>query len=143
MPSHFEGLPNSLLEAMAYSCVPVAFCVPGVTDWVIEHGVSGFVCPMGDTRSMAGYIEALARDAVLRARMAAAARARIATRFTASQMARDFHSLFLEVLQAAEPQRPDPKPWGEFRLESAYRPTWRRFVPTPAKIMARRLGLIQ
>lgn len=142
-PSHFEGLGISLLEAMAHCCVPIAFRVSGVTDWVIEHAVSGFVCPMGRTRSMAAYIEALARDPVLRGRMGAAARARIATRFTADQMARDLHRLFLEVIQSAEPTRPEPKPWDDFQLEPAYRATWRRFVPLRLKIIARRLGLVQ
>ena len=48
LPSAFEGLPISLLEAMSHGLVPVsAHCRSGV-DQAIEHGKNGFLVSVGD-----------------------------------------------------------------------------------------------
>lgn len=59
-PSHFEGCPNALLEAMAAGCVPISWCVPGITDFLIEEGRTGYLHPIGDTAAMATTIARLA-----------------------------------------------------------------------------------
>ena len=50
-PSHFEGLPNAVVEAMAAGLPVVATRVGGVPD-LIRHGESGFLVDVGDIASM-------------------------------------------------------------------------------------------
>lgn len=57
LSSDFEGMPVSLIEAMAFGCIPVATPVSGVKD-VIENGVTGFIA---ENFSDEGYISAIER----------------------------------------------------------------------------------
>ena len=58
MPSHFEGLPIVLLEAMARGVVPVVSRISGCTDFVVDNGISGYLVELGDEK---GFAEALAK----------------------------------------------------------------------------------
>jgi glycosyltransferase involved in cell wall biosynthesis len=62
MPSHFEGLPLVLLEAMSRGVVPVVSLLLGCTDFVVSQGQDGFLVPVGDTDGFARAITKLARD---------------------------------------------------------------------------------
>jgi len=62
MPSHFEGLPLVLLEAMSRGVVPVVSLLVGCTDFVVSHGQDGFLVPVGDTDGFVRAIIKLARD---------------------------------------------------------------------------------
>lgn len=59
MPSHFEGQPIVLLEAMARGVVPVVSCLEGITDRVVSHGHTGFLIPVGQESAFAEAICAL------------------------------------------------------------------------------------
>jgi len=54
-PSHFEGLPNAVVEAMAAGLPVVATRVGGVPD-LIRHGQSGFLADVGDVVGMAKMV---------------------------------------------------------------------------------------
>ncbi len=58
MPSHFEGLPLVLLEAMAQGVVPIVSRLPGCTDFVLEDGTNGYLVEPGDEK---GFGEVLFR----------------------------------------------------------------------------------
>lgn len=58
LPSRFEGLPISLLEAMASECVPLVSRV-GSIDSVIESGKNGFLVEPGDSRASVGTMRLL------------------------------------------------------------------------------------
>jgi glycosyltransferase involved in cell wall biosynthesis len=65
-----DGLPVTLLEAMAYGLPVVASDLPGI-DEAVEHDVSGLLVPAGDAARLREAIAALARDPARRARMGA------------------------------------------------------------------------
>lgn len=73
LPSHYEGHPKALLEAMACGMAVVAADAPGLRE-VIRHEETGLVVP-GTAESLAESLDRLLRDAPLRARLGAAARA--------------------------------------------------------------------
>lgn len=77
MPSHNEGLPYALLEAMAAGCVVVASAVGGIPEVVRDPAV-GILRPAGDTTGLAAELRRLADDraAVVTIGRAAAAHVR-------------------------------------------------------------------
>lgn len=75
-----EGLPRSVIEAMAYRVPPVVTDSGGSPELVVE-GESGFIVPIFDPDALAGAFEKLYRDPQMRARMGQAARDRIGIHF--------------------------------------------------------------
>ena len=77
LSSNFEGMPNSLLEAMTMGlpCVVTAF--PSA-DELLKDGENALVVPVGDEAAMAGAMARLADDEELRTRIEAGALARAA-----------------------------------------------------------------
>ena len=78
MTSNYEGLPNALIEAMASRLICISTdCETGPRD-LIEHGVTGFLVPVGDSIGFAEAIEkALNMSVEERIAMADAARSQI------------------------------------------------------------------
>ena len=76
LPSHAEGLPMALLEAMAWGLAPLATPVGAIPE-LIEPGASGLLAAPGDIRALAAALERLALDRNLRSRLGAAARRRV------------------------------------------------------------------
>lgn len=97
--SRWEGLPLTLLEAMAAERAVVVTPVDGVQE-VIRHGVDGFLVAVGDIRAMAGHLEQLLRDEPRRAELARAARARVMERFTVNHMMEHWEDLIERQLAA-------------------------------------------
>jgi glycosyltransferase involved in cell wall biosynthesis len=76
IPSHREGLPLVLLEAMAHARAIVATPVGGIPS-VVEDGVTGLLVPKGDSEALRAAITRLLGDSALRRELGAAARARV------------------------------------------------------------------
>jgi glycosyltransferase involved in cell wall biosynthesis len=76
LPSHREGLPLVLLEAMAHGRAVVATPVGGIPS-LVEDGVTGLLVPRGDARALRGAITKLLGNPALRRKLGAAARARV------------------------------------------------------------------
>ena len=53
VPSRSEARCWALLEAMASGCVPVVSHIFGATDMVVEDGLNGFLCRVGDATAFA------------------------------------------------------------------------------------------
>lgn len=75
LPSHREGMPRSIIEAMFTALPVVATDIRGTREEVIE-GETGLMVPVRDEAALAGALQMLAKDADLRARMGAAGRVR-------------------------------------------------------------------
>jgi glycosyltransferase involved in cell wall biosynthesis len=80
LPSHFEGLPLSLLEAMAAGCPAIATSVGGNTEVINSEAVGALVAPR-QPAELAAAIMRLLDDPDGRVRIGAAARARVARDF--------------------------------------------------------------
>lgn len=68
-PSVHDGTPNTLLEAMACGCFPVAGDIESVREWITD-GVNGLLCDPADPESLASAIVRALSDADLRLRAA-------------------------------------------------------------------------
>jgi glycosyltransferase involved in cell wall biosynthesis len=83
LPSYNEGLPMSVLEAMAAG-LPVLTCPVGGIPDAVTDGVEGFLVPPGDVPALSSRLQALLADESLRQRMGDAARYRVRTQFSSS-----------------------------------------------------------
>lgn len=92
-----EGMPVTLLEAMAARLPVVATDVGGV-DLVVEAGVTGTLVPAGDPRAMAGALRAYVTDESLRRRHGDAGCARVAAKFSLNAMVASYVALYDELL---------------------------------------------
>ena len=98
LPSAREGLPLSVLEAMAAGVPVIATNIPG-TDEVVTDEQTGLLVPPGDAGALARCLGRLLRDRDLAARLAAAARARVQAEFSADGMAGRVEQVYLERLE--------------------------------------------
>jgi glycosyltransferase involved in cell wall biosynthesis len=80
LPSHFEGLPMSVIEAMMTGLPVVATDIRGPREQVVD-GQTGYLVPPMQEAPLAATLSRLAADPALRAGMGAAGRARALDRF--------------------------------------------------------------
>jgi glycosyltransferase involved in cell wall biosynthesis len=66
-PSTHDGTPNTLLEAMASGCFPVAGDIESVREW-IDDGLNGLLCDPASAESIAAALLKAMRDSELRQR---------------------------------------------------------------------------
>jgi glycosyltransferase involved in cell wall biosynthesis len=99
MSSIYEGLPVSLLEAMAMGKPPVATAVGGVPE-VIQDAVNGFLVEPRSPEALARKVIELLRDDRLRAAMSQRARATVEERFTIKAMVREIERVYQAVLNS-------------------------------------------
>jgi glycosyltransferase involved in cell wall biosynthesis len=75
LPSHREGMPRSIIEAMMTGLPVVATDIRGSREEVV-HGETGLLVPAGDAAALALALGALAADPARRAALGAAGRTR-------------------------------------------------------------------
>jgi glycosyltransferase involved in cell wall biosynthesis len=97
LPSRSEALSNSLLEAMACGCCPVASRVGGNVE-LIHHGQNGMLFEAGNVDQLRHALERLIEHRVLRQRLAARAR-RDAEGFSIAQSARRMEAIYTELIR--------------------------------------------
>lgn len=96
MTSSFEGMPNSLMEAMAAGLPCISTDCPTGPANLIEDGIDGYLVGVDDDRALSKRIEALMSDADLRCRIGAAGRAKVAALYKPDCIARELASYFLQ-----------------------------------------------
>jgi len=96
LPSYREGLPKSLLEAMAAGLPIVTTDVPGCRE-AVRDGENGLLVPARAVPELAEALRRLIRDPQLRARMGAAGRARAETEFASARVVAETLALYAEL----------------------------------------------
>lgn len=93
MPSRWEGLPMTLLEAMAMGKAIVATRVGGIPN-VITDGREGLLVPAADAAALAAALKRLIQDAALRRALGERAREAVLARYDAARTAQAYESLY-------------------------------------------------
>ncbi len=92
-----EGLPRSIIEAMAYG-VPAIVTDSGGSPELVVDGECGILVPVRDSKAIAVAIERLYRDPAMRRRMGEAARECIGTNFRIEDTVRKTVELYRELV---------------------------------------------
>jgi glycosyltransferase involved in cell wall biosynthesis len=95
LPSHSEGSPNALLEAMAAG-VPIVACKVGGVPETVEDGSSALLVPPAKPAAMASALARVLEDPALAARLVSNAAERLAKRFSPQSR----YQALLEVYRA-------------------------------------------
>ncbi|GCE91489.1 alpha-L-glycero-D-manno-heptose alpha-1,3-glucosyltransferase [Komagataeibacter diospyri] len=80
LPSHFEGLPMSVIEAMLCGLPVVASDISGPCEQVVV-GETGLLVPPGDVARLSAALDLMVHDGALRQRMGEAGRIRALQRY--------------------------------------------------------------
>lgn len=98
LTSFSEGLPNSVLEAMAAARPVIATRVGAVPDAVVD-GVTGFIVPPDDQGALTGTLRRLLRDTELRRRFGSAGRKRAREQYSAEPAIAALLHLYRSVIR--------------------------------------------
>ena len=104
LPSHSEGSPNALLEAMAARLPIVATRVGGVPE-ILTHEDTGILTAPRDPAALAEGLERLLRDADIQRSLGERAHAHAVTKFSQDAYRRTLSSIYTEFMN----QRPDAR----------------------------------
>lgn len=96
MPSDFEGMPNAMMEAMAYGLPCVSTDRSGALD-IARDGIEALYCRPGAADELAERVIALVDDPELRARIGRSARERL-REFSVARAARAFDACLLDIV---------------------------------------------
>jgi colanic acid/amylovoran biosynthesis glycosyltransferase len=118
LPSFAEGVPVSLMEAMAAGVPVVTTQIAGVGE-LVENGVSGYLVPPGNADLLAERIDQLLADPDRRNQFGAAGRAKVAAEFDIQQEAAWLCQIMTAALAGkVETIRPAAQPVDERLLVS-------------------------
>ncbi len=99
LTSEWEGMPHTLLEAMAKSRPVVATAVNGCPD-VVADGKTGFLVPPGDTLSWARRVIDLLNTPDLMDEMGQRGKERVAERFSQGKMITRIEDLYFRLVES-------------------------------------------
>ncbi len=97
LPSHFEGLPVSMIEAMFAGLPIVATPVGGIPD-IIKEDENGFLVPVGDSDALAGRIIRLVKDPDLRRRIGQTNERKAFEMFDVPVICRELRRIYDDIL---------------------------------------------
>lgn len=101
LPSLYEGVPISLLEAMAAGKPVIASAIPGNME-ALTHAESGWLVAPGDAGALANAIRILLADPNLAQRLASAGQSRIKTEFSSWAINQQVVKVYDELLEKTQ-----------------------------------------
>ena len=96
LPSYYENLPISLLEAMSMKCCCIASNV-GAIDEIIENKTNGILINPGDHQSLSNNIINLAENTNLMHKLSEKARKKVLKNFRSSIMAKKTYKVYKSI----------------------------------------------
>jgi len=109
LPSLWEGLPLTMLEAMVRARPVVATTVGGIPE-VIEHGENGLLVPPGDAMALADALELVHRKTDRAVRLGRAGADLVRSEYTWQTAAEGFEAVYDDVMGLARVTPHDPAP---------------------------------
>ncbi|SFR15672.1 glycosyltransferase family 4 protein [Desulfoscipio geothermicus] len=103
LPSITEGLPLTILEAMAFSLPVVATSVGGVPE-IIKHGECGFLVPPDNHKELASKIAYLLDCPSIRDELRNRGRQRVSDKFDAQKMIQKTINIYYHLLKEPNPR---------------------------------------
>ena len=131
-PSHFEGCPNSLLEAMMAGCVSMAWTIKGITDYVLKEGATGFLHDVGDCVHIAKNIKILDENRKLLRKISKLAANDARSRFTPELTAAAYAKVFNEVMNQPILEI-KPLAWNKFKPDVNFKQKGDHWLPRGLK----------
>jgi glycosyltransferase involved in cell wall biosynthesis len=107
LPSHVEGMSNSLLEAMACG-LPVVATSVGAAPEMVRDGVDGLLVPPRDPDALARALSRLLADRATRDALGASARETVMARYSLPAVVDQIEARYVAITQ------PRPTPQAEF-----------------------------
>ena len=98
LASETESFGLVLLEAMGCGVPVVASDVGGIPE-VVEHGVTGYLAPLGDTEAMGKYGLKILKERQLHEKMGKAGHSRVVEKFHTDNIIPQYEGLYERVLQ--------------------------------------------
>ncbi|MEQ8186535.1 MAG: N-acetyl-alpha-D-glucosaminyl L-malate synthase BshA [Candidatus Eremiobacterota bacterium] len=99
LPSQTESFGLVILEGMSTGVPVVASDTGGIPE-VVEHGVTGYLAPVGDTEAMGKYGLKILTDKELYATMSEAARKRAREKFHTDDIVAQYENLYKKVSES-------------------------------------------
>lgn len=96
LPSYFEGLPMSILEAMATGTPVISTSVGGIPD-AVGNGIEGILIKPGDILGLAAAIKKMLNNEGLWATMSQAAKHKISKKFSDKRITYQLRNLYAEL----------------------------------------------
>lgn len=140
LPSAYEGLSVSMLEAMSRSVVPIVSSIrSGVPD-IITHGQNGLIAPIADIQCFADHIERLANNPDDLQRLGSYAAATIQENYLVDHMIDRYIELFEKVISKQTVRVLGPTVPPQFIAQELRLSSWVRRVAADPMASLRRVS---
>lgn len=118
-PARQEGQPNVILEALASGLPVVTHLIPGVTDDLVDHTLTGYVIDARNAEAFANYLLTLVENADVRLQMGERARTTVLAKYELQKIAIRYLALYRSLLP--------PESNDSFRIRPCPEPVVRKF----------------